>query len=60
MSTKWTKGRSKAESSAKTARDSTESVPEPAEKPISLAPLDFEEALKELLRVKPSETDKRK
>ena len=52
MSTKWTKGRLKAESSAKAARDSTESVPEPAEKPVSLAPLSFEEALKGLLKVK--------
>jgi len=58
VSTKWKKSRPKAESSARTAHDSTESVPEPAEKPASLAPLSFEEALRGLLKVKPQPKDR--
>jgi hypothetical protein len=57
-STKRTKGRQKAASSAKMARDSGESAPKPAEKPVSLAPLEFEEALKGLLQVKPEKHEK--
>ena len=35
-----------------TTKDS-ESPPKPAEKPVSLRPLEFEEAVRDLLRVKP-------
>lgn len=56
-STKRTKDRPKGALSAprraKVARDSGESAPKPAEKPVSLAPLEFEEALRDLLKVKP-------
>ena len=40
-----------------TTKDS-DSAPKPAEKPISLRPLEFEEAIRDLLKVKPDRRSK--
>lgn len=52
------KARRKGAPSAPQARDSGESAPKPAEKPVSLAPLEFKEALRGLLKVRPDPKDK--